>query len=228
MGGVVGEPISRADVNPPALFADPHARFILGKHWTFDQRRFDRVFHRGQVVMTRLDKAGDAASREVHAEQIVQELAGASRRHHLALDERNGQRLNAGSIVGRGFDCCRKAGSCQMRTGRTVLFFNSVLRHPEAFGWQIDHLASLWQFCRAIVEISLTVFAPFDRMDQHHIGCVHLSEVMASMAFVPTWLLATFLPQALGGTHTPIGRGRQVAVVALFGLLCFQGFHTLF
>jgi hypothetical protein len=46
------------------------------------------------------------------------------------------------------------------------------------------------------------------------------------MALLSAWLFATLLLQALGKTHKPIGRGRQVAVVAIFGLLSFEDFDA--
>lgn len=65
-------------MNPPALFPDPQARLILVKDGSFDQRRFELVFHIVEGLMTRFDKAGDAARRELDTEQIVEQLAGAS------------------------------------------------------------------------------------------------------------------------------------------------------
>src|ERR1700730_1308442 len=222
----VGELIGGADVNPPALFPNPQARLILVKHGRFDQCRFQVLLYPGQVLMTRFDKAGDAARRELHAEQILEELAGTRIRHRLAFYERNGQRLNAGSILSRGFDQCRKAGSCQMKTGRALSFFDAMLRHPEAFGWQIDHLPSLCNGHRTGTQILLTVFALLDGMHQDRIGRLHLSAVMSPMALLATWLVATLLLQTLRGTHKPIRRRRQVAVVAIFGLLPFEDFDT--
>jgi hypothetical protein len=50
---------------------------------------------------------------------------------------------------------------------------------------------------------------------------------MSTMTFLPAWLFAALLPQTLGGTHKPIGRRRQVTIMAIFCLLSFQRFDTL-
>ena len=45
------------------------------------------------------------------------------------------------------------------------------------------------------------------------------------MTWLPSWFFATFLLQALGPLHKSVRRRRQVAVVAIFGLLPLQRFH---
>lgn len=47
------------------------------------------------------------------------------------------------------------------------------------------------------------------------------------MAWLPTWLFAALLFEALRMAHEPIRGGRQAAVVAIFGLLSFQYGNTL-
>jgi len=62
-------------------------------------------------------------------------------------------------------------------------------------------------------------YAPWDHL--------YLPQVMPTMSFLPTGLLAAPLPQALGYTNKTIGGGRQTTLVAIFGLLPFKGFDAL-
>ncbi len=64
-------------------------------------------------------------------------------------------------------------------------------------------------------------------MNKHLIGCLHLPQMVPTMAWLPTGLLAALLSQALGGTHKAIRGRRQVAIMAIFGLLAFKRFHAL-
>jgi len=64
-------------------------------------------------------------------------------------------------------------------------------------------------------------------MNEDLIGHLDLPQVMPTMAWLSTRRLPAFFAQALGGTHKPIGGGRQTAVMAIFGLLPFQGFDAL-
>jgi hypothetical protein len=59
-------------VNPPSLFADPQAGFILVDHLRFDQRRFEAAFHLAQLLVASVDKASDAARRELDSQQLVE------------------------------------------------------------------------------------------------------------------------------------------------------------
>jgi hypothetical protein len=71
----VGESIRRVDMNPPALFAHSHPRFILVDHARFHQSRFELRFHTGQLLMARVDKGGNADCRELDFQQLLQQLA---------------------------------------------------------------------------------------------------------------------------------------------------------
>ena len=227
MCGVMGQPIRGAHMHTPTLHPNAHASFILMQHWHVHQGFLELTFNVVEGLMTGFDKAGDAARGELHAEQIVEQLTGASIRHHLAFDQRDRQCLDAWSILGRRFDRGWKAGSRQMKTGRTLFFFCPMFSHPEKFRRQVNDLASLCKGCWTGVQILLTVFAPLNRMHYYHIGSLHLLEVMPPMAFLSSWLFAAFLLQALGKTHEPIRRWRQVVVVAISGLLPLQYFHPI-
>lgn len=91
-------------MDPPALCPNAHARFILMQYLRVHQRRFELAFHLVEGLMAGFDKAGDAASRELHPKQIVEQLARASVRHHLPLDQSNRERLDARSILNSRFD----------------------------------------------------------------------------------------------------------------------------
>src|SRR5258708_25966977 len=89
MRSVVSEPISGAHMDPPRLLAYPHSGFILMDHVCLDQCGFQVRFDLCQLLMTRFDERGDTARRELDPEQIVEELAGTSIRHSLALNQRD-------------------------------------------------------------------------------------------------------------------------------------------
>jgi hypothetical protein len=67
----------------------------------------------------------------------------------------------------------------------------------------------------------------FNGILDHCIRTLHLFEMMTMMAVLPAQLLPALLPQTFGSTHKPIGRRREAAVMAVFGLLSFQDFDTL-
>ena len=98
---------------------------------------------------------------------------------------------------------------------------------PEPLGRQVDHLPSLRQVCGLGAQIVLAVRAFDDGMNEHLIERLHLPQVMPTMSWLSTGLLAALLPQALGRTHKTIGGGRQTAIMAIFGLLPFEGFDAL-
>src|SRR5260221_3638681 len=227
MSRVVGKSISRADVDPPPRFADAQSGFILVDHVRLNLRRFEARFHLGQLLMTSGDKAGDAAGGELDSQQLLQQLTRTSVGNSLAFHQVGRERLDTRPILDRGRNCCRERGSCQVETDRTLFFFRPMFGDPESHVWQIDHLTPLWHGGFLGTQILLAVFAAEDGMNEHLIGRLHLPQVMPTMALLPTRRLPAFFPQALGGTHKPIGGGRQTAVMAIFGLLPFQGFDAL-
>ena len=156
------------------------------------------------------------------------QIASLVRGGGLAVDvvPSGGQRLDARPILGRGLYRSRKAGSCQMKAPGALLFFHAMFRDPEPFGRQVDHLPSLRQVCGLGAQIVVALLAADDRMNEHLIGRLHLPEVMPTMALLPARRLPALFPQALGGTHKPIGGGRQTAIMAIFGLLPFEAFDA--
>src|SRR5512135_2235910 len=68
MSSIMGQAIRRADMDPPALFANAHPRFILMDHLRLDQSGFEVRFYLSQLLMTGGDKGGNAACRELNPE----------------------------------------------------------------------------------------------------------------------------------------------------------------
>jgi hypothetical protein len=64
-------------------------------------------------------------------------------------------------------------------------------------------------------------------MNEDLIGLLYLPQVMPTMSWLSTGLLAALLTQALGRAHKTIGGGRQTAIMAIFGLVPFEGFDAL-
>src|SRR5712691_91669 len=227
MSRVVGESIGRADVDPPPGCAHAQSGFILVDHVRLHQSRFEAAFHFGQLLVTGLDKAGDAACREPDSQQLLQQLARASVGYSLTFHQVGSHRLNARPILRRSTHGCWKGRSSQMKTPGTLLFFHPMFGDPEPLGRQIDHLASLWHICGLGTQILLAVVAAADRMNEHLIRRLYLPQMMPTMAWLSTGLLAALVSQALGGTHKTIGGGRQTAVMAIFGLLPLEGVDAL-
>jgi len=114
-----------------------------------------------------------------------------------------------------------------MVTHRALLFFHPMFRDPESLGRQVDDLTSLWYVCRLGAQIVLAVLTTLDRMNEDFIRCLDLPQVMSTMTCLPTRFLAALCAQALGGTNKTIRGGRQTAIMAIFGLLSFEGFDVL-
>ena len=76
-------------------------------------------------------------------------------------------------------------------------------------------------------QIVLAVLTALDCMKENLIGVGHLLQVMPPVPFLPTRLLPALFAQTLRGTHEAIGGGGQTAIMAIFGLLPFEGFDAL-
>src|SRR5947207_6044382 len=107
------------------------------------------------------NEMGNAASRELDAEEVAQKLACTIIGHRLAFYQRDSQGLYSGSILDWCFDCRRKARSCQMKTLGTLFFFYAMLSYPKSLGRQVKHLASLWYVCWKVLQILLAVLTAF-------------------------------------------------------------------
>src|SRR6266567_4061300 len=114
-----------------------------------------------------------------------------------------------------------------MGTHWALLFFHAMFGDPEPLGRQIDHLASLWHLCWVGAQIVLALLAAEDWMNEDLIRRLHLPQMMSTMSWLSTGLPAALVPQALGRTHKTIGGGRQTAIMAIFGLLPFEGLDAL-
>jgi hypothetical protein len=114
-----------------------------------------------------------------------------------------------------------------MKAPGTLLFFHPMFRDPEPFGRQVDHLPSLRQVCWLGAQVVVAMLAAENWMNEHLIGRLHLPQVMATMTPLPASCLPALCAQALGRTNKTIGGGRQTAIMAIFGLLPFEGFDAL-
>src|SRR5260221_2156780 len=202
MSCVMGESLGRADVDPPARCADPQSRFILIEYTSLHQSRFELGFHFGQLLVTAFDKAGDAARRELDSEQFLQQLTGASVGHGLTFYQIGSYGLDTRTILCRGLHPCPEGRSCQMETHRALLFFDPMFGDPEPLDWQIHHLTPLGQCCWLAAQILLAVLAACDRMNEHLIRHLDLLEVMPTVTFLSTRLLAALLPSSWADEQT--------------------------
>jgi len=223
----MGQAIRRADMDPPALFANSHPSFILMDHVRLDQSGFELGFYLSQLLMTGGDKGGNAACRELDSQQLLQQLARTSVGYSLAFHQIGRQGLDTCPILDRSRNGCREGRSCQVGAGWTLFFFRAMFGDPKPLGRQIDHLASLRDTCRLGTQIVVTLLTADDRVDEDLIGRLHLSQVMPTMAHLAAWFLATLLPQALGYTHEAVGGGGQTAIMTIFGLVPFEGVDAL-
>ena len=81
-----------------------------------------------------------------------------------------------------------------METGWALFFFDTMFRDPESLGGQVDHLASLRERGFLGAQVVLAVLTAHDGMDEDFIRHLHLPQMVSTMAWLPTWLLAAFLP----------------------------------
>src|SRR5258706_9661922 len=205
--GLVGESIGRADVDPPPRFAHTQSCFILVDHFRLHQSRFEAGFHLGQLLMTGGDKGGNTACRELDSQQLLQQLACASIGHALTFHQIRSQCLDARPILRWGLHRSWKVGSCQMKAPGTLLFFHTMFRDPEPFGWQVHHLTPFWHVCCLGAQVVLAALTAFNGMDEDVIRLLHLLGMMPTVSDLSAGLLAAFFPQALGWPHKAIIRG---------------------
>src|SRR5436305_11991632 len=114
-----------------------------------------------------------------------------------------------------------KVGSCQMKAPGTRLFFHTMFRDPEPFGWQVHHLTPLWHGGFLLTQVVLAALTAFNGMNEDVIRLLHLLEMMPTVSLLSAGLLAAFFRQALGWPHKSMGGGMQTVMIALFGLWCF-------
>lgn len=84
MRRIMGQLFSGRHMRPAVIGAHAHHCFILMQQWLLMQAGFELLFDGSQGLMVLLDKASDAACRELDSEEIVQDLAG-THREPLAL-----------------------------------------------------------------------------------------------------------------------------------------------
>jgi hypothetical protein len=106
--------------------------------------------------------------------------------------------------------------------GKAALLVGLMFDHQHTLGWQIDHLAPFHGQARHLVQIVLTVLAVFHRVHDHQIGRRRQLQGVSCTAGLSSRLPAALLAQTLGLPVKAVGRGRQVAVVAIFDELGFQ------
>lgn len=97
------------------------------------------------MLVATVDKAGNGGFGEVNAEEIMQQLAGASVGNGLTSDQVRCYGLDADPLRCWSWHIRRKRGAGQMQAVRTLLLFDMMFRDPEPFHWEIDHLPPLGQ-----------------------------------------------------------------------------------
>jgi hypothetical protein len=122
---------------------------------------------------------------------------------------------------------CGKGGDGDLLALRTLFLLAMMLSHQQA-GWRhIHHLSALHHAGRNVGQVRLALLTAFHGMDHHLIGTRREHQRFPPMALLTTGLLAALFAQILGLTAEPIRRGRQVAIMAVFGQLILQRFHLL-
>src|SRR6266702_4653344 len=114
-----------------------------------------------------------------------------------------------------------------MKAPGTLLFFHPMFRDPEPFGWQVHHLTPLWHGGFLLAQVVLAALTACNGMHEDVVRLLHLLEMMPTVALLCAGLLAAFCAQALGWPHKAIRGRRQVTLMAVFGLLSFQGVDAL-
>jgi hypothetical protein len=101
-----------------------------------------------------------------------------------------------------------------------------MFRDVEAQRRQVVHLAAFAQHHRRVLQRRLKVRAAARAMFDLVVWRRHQPQRLTPMSQLPTRLLATALPQALGLPLESVARRRLAAVVAVLGQPCFQLLHA--
>ena len=227
MDGIMGQLVRRTDMHPVPLACDVEPGFILMQHVCLAQRDFDLLLHRFQLLGTALDQPLQGSHTHRGSQQILHHFTRALIRQQLLLYQVDAHCPYCCSILHWRTDVVRESSKADLLTGRAKLLVCLMFDHQHALGWQIDHLAPFHGQARHLAQISLTVLAAFHRVHDHQIGRRRQLQGVSCMTGLSPRLLAALLAQTLGLSPKAVGGGRQVAVVAIFGLLGFQDAETL-
>jgi hypothetical protein len=85
MSSRMGQAIRRADMDPPALFANSHPSLMLMDHVRLDQSGFEVAFSLSQRLVAPVDKGSNAACPEVDAKPLLRASGSHGHREHFDL-----------------------------------------------------------------------------------------------------------------------------------------------
>ncbi len=224
---VMGQGRGRTDVHPIPLAHHIQARFVLVQHITETQGRFGQLLNGVQMSGATLDQGTQSCLAHRHAQQIFQDFGGTGQRHEVLLHQRDRHGPNAFSILQGSADGGGKGGAGELVALRTLLLFSVMLAHHQAQRRHIDHLSTFDGCGPERVQVRLAVLASLDDMYDHFIRRCRKPQALARMARLSTRFLSALLAQALGLPPEPIRRGRQVAIVTVFGQPLFHGLQPL-
>src|SRR5579859_2780809 len=204
-------------MHPPALFAYPHAGFILMDH-------LSRASEQPSLAPPREPGAGGRFSQRWQCCPVRAGLlrvpGGADWRERRARPAPPLDRLPVSQCPGILGWCPNlrwERGSVDVRACWTLFFFDTMFGDPQAFGRQVHHLSTLGDAGLRLVQIALAMDTGLNLVGEDLIGRLDLAQVMTRMALLPAGLLPALLPQRFEDTHKAI-RGRwQVTIVAILG-----------
>jgi hypothetical protein len=194
-------------------------------HLALSQGGFDLLFHLDQIAGTALQHITERAFAHRDRQDIPEHLTGPRQRQQLLLDQVDCYGRDPGTILDWRSHLSRKSGDGDLLAVGTLFLLALMFLHHHPTRRHLHHLSPLQPTHRNLPQVRLTVVTVFDRMNNHLIGTRREPQRTAPVAFLPSWLLAALLAQALGLTAEAIRRGRQVAIVAIFAHLLLQRFH---
>lgn len=227
MNLIMGEAGGATDMHPLPFACHIQTGFILMKDLRLDQSGFDLLLDLCQALGAPPDQLAESPFAQRHSQQVFHHFTGSRQGEQLLLHQIDAGRPNHRAILHWGTDLVGKGGDRHLLARRTLFVLGPVLAHQQARQGHVDHLPTFNRTGGNVSQIVLAVLTALHRMHHHRVRARGKRQGRARMSFLSPRLLPTFLAQALGLAHEPIGGWRQVAIAAVFGQPLFQGVETL-
>src|SRR5579875_3540101 len=224
---IMRQPCRTADVLPVALSRYPHARFVLMHDGGLPQSLFDLLLHVYQLVGATLDQFAHRGFTHLHPQQVREHFGRALQRQQLVLRQIDGHGPDARSILDGSRHLWRKGGHVHLLTVRTLLVFSAVFLHEQLRRGHVHHLPSQRHAGLHLAQILLTAGTDADAMLNHFIGLLTEAQGASRMPLLTAAFLRALFAHAFALASKAIGRGRQAAIMAIFGLSVLQLFDVL-
>src|SRR5713101_1958517 len=224
---ILGEGRRTGDMLPVSLPRHRHARFVLMKNGSLDQRLFDLVLDGSQLGGRALDQFPYRPFTHLDPQQVTQDFTGAFQRQQLLLVQIDGRRSDHRSVLDGSRHCGGERGQCDVLAAGTLLLFGAVFLHDQPWRWHVHHLPTQCDARLDLAQIVLTGRADRDPMLNHFIWRVGKPQGRSLVYLLPSAFLLALRAQAFWLSHKAIRGGGQAAIVAIFRQPILQVFHLL-